>query len=120
MSVQRSFTIGYPNSLQLQSLTDVEQPIPYISDSIQFANCEVIVTVSGTATSCTVQVQRSAFSPTDPLGPLWVPADVVITGDPATGILPVVYSEPAFGWWRLNVTTITGGYLNATFSGTTV
>lgn len=120
MSVRRNFTIPYTSGTQVLAVTDSGQTAAYASNTQQFFAGSIGVSVWGTATLCSVQVQRSATGPDDPLGVNFVPADIPITGNPSTGLTPVIYTEPSFGWWRVNVTSITGGSLNTSISGITI
>lgn len=101
----------------MEVLYDEGRVAPYASDYKQFGTGSLVLSLSGTATAVTVQVQRSP-TPPDRLGNAsWAPADVAVSGSLATGVLPVEYIEPTFGWWRVNVTAVSGGTVSASLSG---
>lgn len=80
---------------------------------------QVVVQITGTATAISVRVERSSLCPDSESGPNPAPADgpgIEISGNASTGIAPVVYVEPAVGWWRLVVTSIAGS-ANLSISG---
>lgn len=69
----------------------------------------VTVQISGTATNIVGRVERSSQDPA--VGTAnWAPAeDTGFSGDLSAGISPRAFIEPAVGWWRVNLTTLTGG-----------
>lgn len=75
----------------------------------------VAVQVTGSATAIDAIVERSTR---DSANPNWAPAeDTHITGNPSTGIVVRGYAEPAAGYWRVRVVTLTGGDVTISVSG---
>lgn len=96
--------------------------VPFQTAWVQFINTNLLAALSGTATAVVAIIERSAVDPNlGSLGavtPIISPADSAgFTGSLATGIPPNIYSEPGIGWWRINVTSVTGGTCTATLSG---
>lgn len=91
------------------------------TDWVRFVNTQIVAQVSGVATAITAVVERSDINPAGPRDPgvtHVAPADTTgFTGDPATGVVPNVYIEPGVGWWRINVTALTGASVNLSLSG---
>lgn len=85
----------------------------------RFADTQVIAQITGTATTGTVVVERSAIEPTSTTSSTYAaPADdTAFTGDLTSGVSPRVYTESGVGWWRIRVTTATAGYLDCALSG---
>lgn len=82
-----------------------------------FAATDICAQISGSATSVTATVERSDVDPTLKTAQV-APADSAgFSGDPATGIAPNIYTEPGVGWWRWNITAISGGSVNVSLSG---
>ena len=110
----------------LITLYDSYRSAPYTSDYQQYMQGEIVLAVSGTATSVTLQVQRSATDPVSPAPGVfipvgdWVPADVPVSGSPESGMVPIVYVEFTFGWWRVNVTDVEGGTVTVSLSGAVI
>ena len=64
---------------------------------------------TGTATAFSGVVERCTLDPTKG-APNWAPAeDQAVSGNPAAGKSPLIYNEPARGWWRFRLLSITGG-----------
>ena len=77
----------------------------------------VTVQISGTATNIVARVERSSQDPAMATAN-WAPAeDTGISGDLSAGISPRAFLEPAVGWWRLNITTLTGGNCKVSIVG---
>jgi uncharacterized protein YjlB len=86
---------------------------------IEVSKCDVTVQVSGTATAISVRLQRSTVYPgADGSLGNWAPVDDAITGDLTAGVNASVYVESDHAWWRAAVTTVTGGNLTTSVSGT--
>ena len=85
-------------------------------DWVQFVTTDVVAQIEGAATSVTAIVERSVFNPYEQVTN-GAPAAEPITGNPATGISPSVYVEPALGWWRVRLTAISGGSATISLSG---
>lgn len=71
--------------------------------------------LAGSATSATVQVERSTRDPAST--PNWAPAGDAITGNPSTGLQCRRYDEPTRAWWRVTVSAVSGGTLSVTLDG---
>ncbi len=79
----------------------------------------VTVQLSGTATEISAVVERSSRSPGSGQEN-WAPAeDETFAGDLSAGIAPREYTEPAIGWWRVRVLTLTGGDVKISIIGET-
>ena len=95
----------------------------FSTDWHMFVNTNIIAALSGTATSVTAVVERSAVNPAllvngSAQGAVTSPADAAgITGNLATGVAPNIYTESGVGWWRIRVTAISGGNCIASLSG---
>ena len=90
----------------------------FATDWIKFVDCNLVAQLDGTATSVVAVVERSATDPAGQYGAHAAPADATgFTGDLTAGIAPNEYVEPGVGWWRINVTTVTGGECTASLSG---
>lgn len=84
----------------------------------RFEDTNVIAAISGTATTGTVIVERSAVDPGLPNGAAITPVDdTSFSGDLTTGVTPRVYIESGVGWWRIRVTVSTAGYVDCALSG---
>lgn len=93
-----------------QTLTD-----PGSTDWVALSG-QVAVQATGTATSFTGVVERSARDPLDGADP--APAgDAPLSGDISAGLPPELYAEPGVGWWRVRVTTLQGGTATVAISG---
>lgn len=96
---------------------------PFATDWNKFINTNIIAALSGTATAVTAVVQRSAVNPNLLVngvaqGAVASPADATgFTGDLSAGIPPNIYTETGIGWWRINVTAVSGGNCTASLSG---
>lgn len=78
---------------------------------------DVVVQISGTATAITANVERASR---DPNGAEvnWAPAEgEAFSGDLSAGISPRAYFEPATGFWRLNISALTGGTCKVSIIG---
>lgn len=70
---------------------------------------QVVVQVSGTATSVSAIVEHCTRDPASTEAN-WAPADdTAFSGDLSAGMAPRPYAEPAVGWWRVRVSSISGG-----------
>lgn len=79
----------------------------------------VTVQVSGTATDVVAIVERSSRAPGSGQEN-WAPAeDDPFENDLSAGIAPREYIEPAIGWWRVRVATLTGGNIRISILGET-
>lgn len=88
----------------------------------RFEMTDVTAQISGTATTATVVVERSARDP-GPDGSMAsaAPADSAgLSGNLVTGVVPSVYVETGVGWWRIRATTVTGGRIIGALSGTSL
>lgn len=78
---------------------------------------DVIVQISGDATNIVATVEHATRDPGTSEAN-WAPAeDTGFSGDLSAGIPPRSYSEPATGFWRLNITTLTGGNCKVSIVG---
>ena len=78
---------------------------------------DVSVQLSGTATDIVAVVERSSQDPGSG-EENWAPVEgETFTGDLSAGIPPRAYIEPAAGWWRVRVSTLTGGYVRVSMAG---
>lgn len=92
---------------------------PGVSDPLRLRESDsgVVFHIGGTATAFEAVVERSTRDPIRQT-PNWAPAeDQIWTGDISAGIPPRVYDEPARGWWRLRVISITGGIVQLNIMG---
>lgn len=86
------------------------------SDAVRLQG-NVTVQLSGTATSCTAIVERASRDPGS-AEVNWAPAeDDPFSGDLSAGMAPRAYEDPAVGFWRVRVTTLTGGYCRVSIVG---
>lgn len=78
---------------------------------------DVVVQISGTATAITAKVERASRDPNS--GEVnWAPAETeTFSGDLSAGIPPRAYFEPATGFWRLNISALTGGNCKVSIIG---
>lgn len=77
----------------------------------------VYIQISGSATAITAIVERSTKDPTRETAN-WAPAsDTPITGNLSAGIAPLIFNEPSRGYWRVRITTLTGGNCTVVLSG---
>lgn len=77
----------------------------------------VLFQISGTATSFEAVVERSTRDPIRGT-PNWARAEEENwTGDLSQGVAPRVFNEPARGWWRLRVVSLSGGNLQLNIMG---
>lgn len=77
----------------------------------------VIVQLSGTATAITAVVEHCTRDPST-AEVNWAPAeDEAFSGDLSAGMAPRPYEDPAIGWWRVRVTSISGGNCKVSIIG---
>lgn len=77
----------------------------------------VVVQVSGTATDIVAVVEHATRDPGSG-EENWAPAeDEPFSGDLSAGIPPREYEDPAVGWWRVRVPTLTGGAVKISIIG---
>lgn len=77
----------------------------------------VTVQVSGTATDLVAVVERSSRNPGSG-DENWAPVEEEpFAGDLSAGMSPREYAEPAIGWWRVRVPTLTGGHIKVSIVG---
>lgn len=77
----------------------------------------VNVQLAGTATNIVAVVERASQDPGSG-NEDWAPAEASnFSGDLSAGMAPRVYIEPVDGWWRVRVTTLTGGYARISMVG---
>lgn len=76
---------------------------------------EIALQISGDATAITAVLERSTRDPG--LGANWAPAGDAISGNPSTGLQVKRYAEPTRAWYRVNISSITGGSVVIVFSG---
>ena len=77
----------------------------------------VTVQMAGTATNIVAVVERASQDPGSG-NEDWAPAEPEpISGNLSAGIPPRVYTEPVDGWWRIRVTTLTGGHVRISMVG---
>lgn len=70
---------------------------------------DVVVQISGSATVIDAIVEHATRDPATPQAN-WAPADTSnFSGDLSIGMAPRVYLEPASGFWRVRIITLTGG-----------
>lgn len=87
-----------------------------LTEWVRFNDTQVIVQVSGTATSAIGLVERSAVDPavsTDYVAPV----DSGFSADLTTGLAGNAYVESGVGWWRVRLTTVTAGNVFVALSG---
>lgn len=111
-------SVSASNNRQIQTV-GASAAAPFATAWTRFTIGDICAQISGSATAVVATVQRSDVNPSaDGSLAQAAPADATgFTGDPATGIAPNIYSEPGVGWWRVNVTTVTGGTVHASLSG---
>lgn len=81
---------------------------PGSTDAVRLQG-NVVVQVSGSATSLTAIVEHATRDPNTSEAN-WAPADDTgFGGNLSAGLSPRPYVEPATGWWRVRVTAISGG-----------
>lgn len=92
--------------------------IPGESEPLRFRMSEsgVIFHLSGTATAFEAVVERSTRDPVRDISN-WAPAEEEAWIGSADAVSPRVYDEPARGWWRLRVLSVTGGNLQLNIIG---
>ena len=89
------------------------------TDAMVFTGIDarIVVQLSGTATAVTAVVERST---NDPLSASanWAPAeDAVFSGNLANGIAPRQYAEPSSAYWRVRISSISGGNCTVSIAG---
>ena len=98
---------------------------PFTTDWHQFTNTDVVIALSGSATAVVAVVERSCVNPFArvagslvPQGPITTPADSDgFSGNLSAGIPANIYTESGVGWWRVRVSSVTGGDCTASLSG---
>jgi hypothetical protein len=89
---------------------------PGATDGIRLQG-DVVVQISGTATNIVAVVEHATRDPGGAQAN-WAPAETSgFTGDLSLGMSPRVYMEPATGFWRVNVTALTGGNCRVSIVG---
>lgn len=78
----------------------------------------IVLQITGTATTFTAIPERATVDPTT-AGVNWAPVDELplsanLTSDPLT---PIVYNEPSRAWWRVRITTLSGGNVTISVEG---
>lgn len=97
---------------------EVLEAVGTTSPPIRFQG-NVTVQISGSATNVTAIVERSSRGPNTG-EENWAPAEnTPFSGDLSAGIAPREYVEPAIGWWRVRVPTLTGGNISVSIIGET-
>jgi hypothetical protein len=100
---------------------------PGVTPWIPFFQTNICATAwaNGSCTSVTGVIERSGANP-DPTaggpGACPVKADSTgLSGNPSSAgsILPLIYEEPGYAWWRFNISAMTGTGLWLFLSGTT-
>lgn len=84
---------------------------PGVTDALRYERFidGILMQVSGTATACTVILERSTRDPLREVAN-WAPVeDVPVSGNLAVGIAPTAYIEPSRAWWRARISELTGG-----------
>lgn len=80
---------------------------------------DVIVQLSGSATAITAIVEHATRDPGTSEAN-WAPAsDEPFTGNLSAGMAPRPYVEPATGWWRVRIASISGGDCKISIIGET-
>jgi hypothetical protein len=109
-----------PQTQEVRLVTYVDQGVshaPFVSDWGRFANCSIIAQVSGSATGITASIERADLDPAN-YPENAAPADSAgFTGDPSSGMVPKLYSETGTGWWRWNISAISGGSVTISLAG---
>lgn len=111
------------NNRQIKTVGSAGNTVAFATDWVKMVDTDIVAQVNGTATACVATVERSAVDPAVLVngvaqGAQAAPADDDgFDGNLATGVAPNIYTESGVGWWRINVTTVTGGTCSATLSG---
>jgi hypothetical protein len=72
--------------------------------------------LDGTATSLSGQLQRSGLNPID-TNAHWAPVgSAQSASNISTGLAPVTATENGIGWYRYNITAVSGGYVNVSIT----
>lgn len=101
----------------IQYTEDFAAPGSTTPQQFQRTDDGVYIQISGSATAITAIVERSTKDPTRETAN-WAPAMAIpITGDLSAGIAPFIFNEPARGYWRVRITTLTGGTCTVVISG---
>lgn len=97
---------------------DFDFTAPGISKALRLRDSErgVVFQISGTATAFEAVVERSTRDPSRDT-PNWSPAEEETWTGAASAVAPRVYDEPARGWWRLRVISMSGGALQLNVIG---
>jgi hypothetical protein len=77
----------------------------------------IVVQLSGTATNIVAITERSSRDPnTNEVN--WAPAETTgWSGNLSSGLAPRPYHDPATGFWRVRITTLTGGSCKVSIVG---
>lgn len=98
--------------VQLDSTSD-SFSVASATDAISFVATPIDVQIGGTATSVTAVLERS---PTDPaVSASWATVDTYMAAPAAVGFK--AYQEAGVGWWRVRVTSLTGGTVTINITG---
>lgn len=121
MATDINFATGQPSASenrQIKTVGSYGNTVAFATPWLKMVETEITAQVNGTATACVAVVQRSSTDPAGEYGAQTAPADADgFDGNLATGIPGNIYKEAGAGWWRINVTTVTGGTAAATISG---
>jgi hypothetical protein len=103
---------GRDNRVELYQLMEA----PGSTDAIRLQG-DVVVQLSGTATAIEAWVEHATRDPASAEAN-WAPAeDDAFLGDLSAGIAPRPYIEPATGFWRVRVVSISGGNCKVSIVG---
>lgn len=80
---------------------------------------QLAVQITGSASALTYMVERSVTDPNGNMGAHAAPADdAPLKGEPILGMSPQGYFEPGCAWWRVTISSMSGGPLLVAISGT--
>ena len=86
---------------------------PGSTDGVSFVATPIDIQLGGTATAMAAVVERS---PTDPaVTASWATVDSYSAAPAAIGLK--AYQEAGIGWWRVRVTSLTGGTVTIAITG---
>jgi hypothetical protein len=86
---------------------------PASTDGVSFVGTPITVQIGGTATAVSAVLERS---PTDPtVTAAWSTVDTYSGAAASIGFKS--YQEGGIGWWRVRVTTVTGGTVTIAMTG---
>ena len=77
----------------------------------------IAIQFTGPATAITAVVERSTMDPSLGAANWCRVEDTAITGNPASGMTVMAYSEPAIAWWRVRLIGLTGSNVTVSISG---